>query len=241
MKPQPQTAIRRSARAEVYGVRGGARRRLTRLREASRSVRFVPSTVRACSIAFVGFGLAAASLGPILPGVRDDLGVGDVGTGLAIAAAGAGWGSGVLTSSRVSRARGRRTSFASGTTLITLGLLLLAAAPVGGVVIASSFVFSFGGGLLTGAANSALAEADDHSLAVANGFFGVGAVAGPLLASALVGIGPGWRAAPAFAAVFCAFTIPLARSLPAGRSRRAPNATAPAGCFAGGCTCCSWR
>ena len=183
----------------------------------------MPSTVRACSIAFVGFGLAAASLGPILPGVRDDLGVGDVGTGLAIAAAGAGWGSGVLTSSRVSRARGRRTSFASGTTLITLGLLLLAAAPVGGVVIAASFLFSFGGGLLTGAANSALAEADDHSLAVANGFFGVGAIAGPLLASALVGIGPGWRAAPALAAVFCAFTIPLARSLPAGKMPPSPE------------------
>ncbi len=189
----------------------------------SRTVSSVPSTVRACSLAFVGFGLAAASLGPILPGVRDDLGVGDVGTGLAIAAAGAGWGSGVLTSGRVSRARGRRTSFASGTTLITLGLLLLAAAPIGAIVIAGSLLFSFGGGLLTGAANSALAEANDSSLAVANGFFGVGAIAGPLLASALVGVGPGWRAAPALAAVFCAFTIPLARSLPAGKMPPSPD------------------
>jgi fucose permease len=186
-------------------------------------VRFVPSTVRACSLAFIGFGVAAASLGPILPGVRHDLGVGDVGTGLAISAAGAGWGSGVLTSSRVSRARGRRVSFASGTTLIAIGLALLAAAPIGAVVIGAAFLFSFGGGLLTGAANSALAEADDGSLAVANGWFGVGAVAGPLIASALVGVGPGWRAAPAVAAVLCACTIPLARSLPAGKLPASPE------------------
>ncbi|MDX6376800.1 MAG: hypothetical protein QOE98_1103 [Gaiellaceae bacterium] len=183
----------------------------------------VPSTVRACSLAFVGFGLAAASLGPILPGVRRDLGVGDVGTGLAIAAAGAGWGSGVLTSGRLSRSRGRRTSFATGTTLISIGLALLAAAPIGAVVIFASFLFSFGGGLLTGAANSALAEADDGSLALANGFFGVGAIAGPLIASALVGVGPGWRAAPAVAAVFCALTIPLARSLPPGKLPPSPD------------------
>ena len=75
-------------------------------------------------------------------------------------------------------------------------------------MIARAFLFSFGGGLLTGAANSALAEADDGSLALANGFFGVGAIAGPLIASALVGIGPGWRAAPAVAAVFCALHDP---------------------------------
>ena len=183
----------------------------------------VPSTVRACSLAFVGFGLAAASLGPILPGIRHDLGVGDVGTGLAIAGAGAGWGSGVLTSSRLSRARGRRTSFAAGTTLLSIGLLLLAAAPIGAIVVFASFLFSFGGGLLTGAANAALAEADDGSLAMANGFFGVGAITGPLIASALVGIGPGWRAAPALAAAFCALTIPLARSLPPGKLPPSPE------------------
>ena len=124
-------------------------------------MRFVPSTVRACSIAFVGFGVAAASLGPILPGVRHDLGVGDVGTGLAISAAGAGWGSGVLSSSWLSRSRGRRASFGYGTTLIAIGLALLAAAPVGAVVIAAAFLFSFGGGLLTGSVNAALAEVDD--------------------------------------------------------------------------------
>ena len=105
-------------------------------------------------------------------------------------------------------------------------------------MIAASFVFSFGGGLLTGAANSALAEADDHSLAVANGFFGVGAIAGPLLASALVGIGPGWRAAPALAAVFCALPSRSPARYRRERRRRAPNGTARAGCFAGTCTCC---
>jgi len=177
----------------------------------------VPSPGRSSSYALAAFGVAAASLGPILPGVRHDLNVGDIGTGLAISAAGAGWGSGVLMSSRVSRARGRRTSFLWGTILLTIGLTLLALAPVGAVVIASAFLFSFGGGLLTGAVNSALAEADDGSLATANGFFGIGAIAGPLLASALVGFGPGWRAAPAVAAVLCAATIPLARALPPGR------------------------
>ena len=58
---------------------------------------------------------------------------------------------------------------------------------------------------------------------MANGFFGVGAVAGPLIASALVGLGPGWRAAPAVAAVLCACTIPLARSLPAGKLPPSPD------------------
>ena len=202
-------------------------------------MRFVLSTVRACSIAFVGFGIAAASLGPILPGVRHDLGVGDVGTGLAISAAGAGWGSGVLSSSRLSRSRGRRTSFRLGATLVTIGLALLAVAPGGAVVIGSAFLFSFGGGLLTGSINSALAEADDGSLAMANGFFGVGAVAGPLIASVLVGLGPGLAGGPAFAAVFCAFTIPLARALPAGRCPPARNATAPAASCAGGLYVCS--
>jgi fucose permease len=177
----------------------------------------VPSPGRSCSYALAAFGVAAASLGPILPGVRHDLGVGDIGTGLAISAAGAGWGSGVLTSSRVSCARGRRTSFLWGTILLTIGLALLAVAPVGAVVIASAFLFSFGGGLLTGSVNSALAEADDGSLATANGFFGIGAIAGPLMAGALVGFGPGWRAAPAVAAVLCACTIPLAKALPPGK------------------------
>jgi fucose permease len=177
----------------------------------------VASLRRSSSYALGAFGVAAASLGPILPGVRHDLGVGDIGTGLAISAAGAGWGSGVLASSRVSCARGRRTSFLWGTILLTIGLTLLTVAPVGAVVILSAFLFSFGGGLLTGSVNSALAEADDGSLATANGFFGVGAIAGPLIASALVGVGPGWRAAPAVAALLCACTIPLARALPPGK------------------------
>src|SRR3954469_3573444 len=134
---------------------------------------YVRSPGRSCSYALAAFGVAAASLGPILPGVRHDLGVGDIGTGLAISAAGAGWGSGVLASSRVSCARRRRTSFLRGTVLLTIGLALLPLAPGGAAVIASAFLFSFRGGLLTGAVNSALAEADDGSLATANGFFGI--------------------------------------------------------------------
>ncbi len=174
------------------------------------------SPVRACSTGLFTFGLAVAMLGPILPGIRADLGAGDIASGGFIAAGGAGWGLGVLSAGRLSQRRGRRASFGLGTAGLTAGLVVLAAAPAVAIAIGAVFALSLGGGLITGSANAAMAETGDRALAIANGFFAIGAITGPLLASALVGLGPGWRAAPALAAVLCAATVPLARALPAG-------------------------
>ena len=85
-----------------------------------------PSPGRSCSYALAAFGVAAASLGPILPGVRHQPGVGDIGRGLATSAAVAGWGSGVLTKRRASCIRAAVQSVVLwGTVVLTIGLTLL--------------------------------------------------------------------------------------------------------------------
>jgi fucose permease len=189
---------------------------VTALSDAARDV------VRTASVSFMAFGTSIAMQGPVLPEIRHDLHVGNFASGAFIAVQGAGWASGALVGGPLSNRRGRRLGFVLGTLFLGTGMMVEALAPVAAVALLAVFVTMFGAGLITNALNASLADVGPQAVLFANAFFGVGAIAGPLIAAAVIA-GPGWRVAPALASVALFSTLVVAGGVPAGIPVHAPE------------------
>ncbi len=164
----------------------------------------------------MAFGTAVAMQGPVLPGIREDLGLSDFVSGVFVAAQGAGWGLGGLLGGLVANRRGRRLGFIIGTCLMAAGLFTEAAAPHAAVVLFGVFVTMLGGGFITGSLNASLSDVGPRAVSFANAFFGLGAIAGPLIAAGMIRYGPGWRAALVIGAAGMLTTLLLSSSIPDG-------------------------
>jgi fucose permease len=175
------------------------------------------AALRAGCAAFVAFGSTTATFGPILPGIRRDLHAGDVASGTFLGLAGGGFGIGVLASAPVQHRWGRQRSFRVGLLSLAVGAVLVAASPSIVVATVGAALASFGGGLLGGSVNAAMAGIGTHELSIANAAFGVGAIAGPLVTAALVASGASWRLAPLLGGALACASLPLERHLPDGR------------------------
>jgi DHA1 family bicyclomycin/chloramphenicol resistance-like MFS transporter len=179
--------------------------------------------VRTASVSFVAFGTAIAMQGPVLPEIRHDLHVGNLASGAFIAAQGAGWASGALIGGPLSNRHGRRRCYVLGTLLLGTGMLAEALAPVAAVALLAVFTMMFGAGLITNALNAGLADVGPQAVLFANAFFGVGAIAGPLIAAALIASEPGWRAAPAIASAALFLTLFASGGVPPGVPEHSPS------------------
>ncbi len=172
------------------------------------------AALRAGCAAFLAFGSTTSVLGPILPGIRHDLHAGDVASGAFVGLAGGGFGIGVLASAPIQHRWSRRHSYRLGLLSLVVGATLIAIAPTIIVATAGATVASFGGGLLGGAVNAAMAELGTSPLAVSNAVFSIGAIVGPLATATLIGIGGSWRIAPLLGLVLSVAALPLGRHLP---------------------------
>ncbi|MEX1091899.1 MAG: MFS transporter [Acidimicrobiia bacterium] len=144
--------------------------------------------------AFVMLGLADGSLGVAWPSIRSAFGrgVSELGALLAIGSVGH------LTAStaygRIHARIGTGAALGTGCTLMAVGLLGIASAPVWSVIAISAVLLGIGGGLIdTGMNAHAALEFDLRSINLLHASFGVGATLGPVLMTISLTAGAAWR------------------------------------------------
>lgn len=144
--------------------------------------------------AFVMLGLADGSLGVAWPSMRSTFGrnVSELGALLAIGSVG------YLTAStaygRIHARLGTGAALGTGCTLMAVGMLGIAIAPVWSVIALSAVLLGIGGGLVdTGMNAHAALEFDLRSINLLHASFGVGATLGPLLITISLTAGATWR------------------------------------------------
>jgi fucose permease len=144
--------------------------------------------------AFVMLGLADGSLGVAWPSMRStfERSVSELGALLAIGSVG------YLTAStaygRIHARLGTGAALGSGCTLMAVGMLGIAGAPVWFVIAFSAVLLGIGGGLVdTGLNAHAALEFDLRSINLLHASFGVGATLGPVLITISLTAGATWK------------------------------------------------
>ena len=164
----------------------------------------LPVRQLAC-VGLLEIGLIASAAGPALPGVRDTFGVtlSELGILQVTGALGylcAAFGAGVLAD-RI----GTRAVLLASVGVVLVGIAFFLTAPTWPIALAGSTVFGCGVGAIDGVINVLVtAHSGEHrsaDLNLTHGFFGVGAVGGPLLGGFLLATGLGWRSVYAAGAV----------------------------------------
>ena len=174
---------------------------------------------RATAAAFVTFttlGVLYATLGPAIPEIREDFGVGAAVAGLVVSAQFAGAMTGIVASGVLERRFSTGLRLVTGLALMAGGTLGLVAAPVFWLVVAAMYVAGLGFGTVDLGFSTLFASGfGARSAAMTNllhSCFGLGAVTGPFVISVLGDYG--YRLPLAGAALAAAAVIPLARAAP---------------------------
>ncbi len=174
---------------------------------------------RASAAAFVTFatlGVLYATLGPAIPEIRDDFGVGAAAAGLVVSAQFAGAMTGIAASGLFERRVRTAMRLVAGLALMAGGTLVLVASPVFWLVVASMYVAGLGFGTVDLGFSTLFAGGfGARSAAMTNllhACFGLGAVTGPFLVSVLSDYG--YRLPLVGAAIAAAAVIALARAAP---------------------------
>jgi fucose permease len=157
--------------------------------------------------AFFAFGVTIGIVGPVLPGLSHDLGLGSTGIGLLVAVQGGCFGLGVVVAGPLSDRIGRRAPLVGGCVGLAVALAVMAAAPaawaafvgIGLAGLASGGIDTGGGGLTVDSAEGRPGRA----LLLVNVAFGVGALLAPALAGAVIWLGGDWRLALLLACGLC--------------------------------------
>jgi fucose permease len=164
--------------------------------------------------AFVAFGVAVGIVGPVLPGLSRDLGLGSTATGVLVAVEGGCFGLGVIGAGVLSDRIGRRAPLAGGCAGLAVALAVVASAPTAWVAflglglagLASGGIDTGGGGLTVDSAEGRPGRA----LLLVNVGFGVGALLAPALVGTVIWLGGDWRLALVLASVLClAVALPV--------------------------------
>lgn len=166
--------------------------------------------------AFVMLGLADGSLGVGWPSMRSTFGRGVSELGALLAIGSFGYLTASTAYGRIHARLGTGAALGTGCTLMALGLLGIAGAPVWPVIAISAVLLGVGGGLVdTGMNAHAALEFDLRSINLLHASYGVGATLGPVLITISLTAGAAWRGGYAVMAVAQA-----AMALAIWRSRR---------------------
>jgi FHS family glucose/mannose:H+ symporter-like MFS transporter len=166
--------------------------------------------------AFFAFGVAVGIVGPTLPGLSRDLGLGSTATGLLVAVEGGCFGLGVIAAGVLSDRIGRRTPLVGGCAGLAVALAVVASAPTAWVAFAGLGLAGLAsGGIDTGGGGLTVDSAEGRpgrALLLVNVGFGVGALLAPALVGAVIWLGGDWRLALLLASVLClAMALPVLR------------------------------
>ena len=179
--------------------------------------------------AFTGFGAALTVTGPLLQPIRETFGRGQAEMGLVFLVTALAYILSVSAGTAASDHYGRRPFVLAGPLLIILGFLVVAVSPTWLIFLAGAYIFGTGMGLVDGSINAlAIDVAPQTTTSTLNYlhlFFGIGAVAGPLLVGVALDLGVHWRwtaAATAFLAVTMFVPYLFVRFPPGIRTVRPP-------------------
>ncbi len=143
---------------------------------------------------FVMLGLTEGSLGVAWPSMRSAFGRGVSELGALLAVSSVGYLSASIAYGRIHARLGTGAALGTGCTLMAVGLLGIAFAPVWLVVVLSAVLLGVGGGLVDSGMNAhAALEFDLRSMNLLHASFGVGATIGPVLMTISLTAGAAWR------------------------------------------------
>jgi fucose permease len=177
-------------------------------------------------LAFVSLGLPDAVLGVSWPSMRDTFGLPQVGMGAILAAsAGAYFISGLLVG-RLMRALGVGLLLVASTVLVTLGVTGYATLPVFALFLVAACVIGFGSGAIDAGLNTyAARHFGARHMSWLHAAYSTGAALGPVLTTALLTRGAGWRAGYAVIAALLG-TLALSFAVMRRQWDGAPSASA---------------
>ncbi len=145
--------------------------------------------------AFIAIGIAEAGLGVLLPSILVAYDLTPATVTLLFVSQISGYILAALTSSLVSSRLGLGRMLLLAASLLTGALITYALAPVWGLMVAAGTLLGLGIGLIDAGINTAMVQDDRsaHLIGVLHGFYGVGALLGPAIATTLLALGVPWR------------------------------------------------
>jgi fucose permease len=145
--------------------------------------------------AFVAIGIAEAGLGVLLPSILAAYRLTPATVTLLFVSQISGYIVAALTSSLVTARLGLGPMLLVAASLLTGALLIYALSPVWLLMVAAGTLLGLGIGLIDAGINTAVVqdERSAHRLGALHGFYGIGALAGPAIATTLLAVGLGWR------------------------------------------------
>ena len=187
-------------------------------------------------LSFVSLGIAMSLVGPLLPAIRLELPMSYLEAGLILSGQFLGMVVTVPPGGHLADRLGKRAFLIASAVLMVAGLAGLGVARSLPALLAASVVTGVGGGGVEVGVNALEAdhagERAGHALNLLHFFFGLGAIAGPLLAAAVIRAGLGWRLAFQLAAALPALVALSLAAQPV--SRGAPPAEDAAALYRSG-------
>jgi MFS transporter, FHS family, glucose/mannose:H+ symporter len=177
---------------------------------------FNGTTVVAAFLSFVLIGALSSFYGPLIPLFEVRFGLGPSAAAAVLSAHAVGAFIGVVGAAQALRWMTNRSFLVASMAILVVGFIVLATAPAWWAVLVGAGITGVGFGCLDLGVNQLFAYSfgvrAGTMLNVLNGVFGIGAVAGPLIVSAVTpdGIGPMYVGCAVFA---LALAIPLSRVL----------------------------
>jgi MFS family permease len=156
-------------------------------------------------VAFLGLGLTMSLLGPLLPAIRAQMPMSYLEAGLVLSGQFLGMLVSVPPGGHLADRIGRKPFLLASAVLTVAGLVATALAPGFGTLLAAAVVTGVGSGGFEVGVNAVevdhFGEGAGRAMNLLHFFFGVGAIAGPVLAAATLAAGLDWRVAFLAAAV----------------------------------------
>lgn len=145
--------------------------------------------------AFIAIGIAEAGLGVILPSILSTYNLTPATVTLLFISQISGYILAALTSSIVSSRLGLARMLLIAAVALTMALLIYAISPFWLLMVAAGTVLGLGIGLIDAGINTYIVQ-DSRSanlIGLLHGFYGIGALTGPAIATTLLAIGFNWR------------------------------------------------
>lgn len=145
--------------------------------------------------AFIAIGIAEGGLGVLLPSILQEYSLTPASVTLLFVSQITGYIFAAFTSSLISSRLGlaRMLLMAAGT--LTLALAIYATSPVWGLMVAAGTLLGLGIGLIDAGVNTYIVQDERGAslIGTLHGFYGVGALSGPAIATTLLAMGVTWR------------------------------------------------
>lgn len=145
--------------------------------------------------AFIAIGIAEAGLGVLLPSIMITYDLTPATVTLLFVSQISGYILAALTSSLVSSFLGLGRMLFLAASLLTIALLLYALSPAWLLLVAAGTLLGLGIGLIDAGVNTYVVQdsRSAHLIGLLHGFYGVGALLGPAIATTLLAMGMNWR------------------------------------------------